>query len=153
MLHNLKECFPQEVALTRGNYKLFFHEVATWAPEGSSGDLVKWWPRLSSQATGVVDKNQHVEKSSLSQADKAQSFQKHLIWADFIIKNYSQKMFIDKFQFFRIPSATEMPYRVTVLKVWHNENLVKPCFSRVTENVSESFNNLYLTGYYQVYRW
>ena len=33
---------------------------------------------------------------------------------------------IKEFQFFRIPSTTEMPYRATV---WHNKSFVKPCFS------------------------
>lgn len=42
-----------------------------------------------------------------------------------------------------IPNTTEMPYCTTILKKWHDKNLVKPLISRVTENASEPFNNLY----------
>ena len=33
------------------------------------------------------------------------------------------RLYIKEFQFFRIPSATEMPYRATVLKLWHNKSI------------------------------
>ena len=56
-------------------------------------------------------------------------------------------MLIEEFRFFRVPSTTEMPYQVTVLELWHDKRLVKPCIRRVTENTPESFDDLYLIVY------
>jgi len=67
----------------------------------------------------LLERTCELKSTYRTQAYKVQIFQKHLMCANVITKNYSQSKFIEEFSLFRIPSTTEMPESATVMKMWH----------------------------------